>query len=451
MNPSNKVHSNKRCVLGLVTLLLTLVALAPSTALASGVWSAPTNVVGGGSLTSVSCSSATFCVTLGDVGFYVHNALTYNGTSWSAPTNVGGSRFVLTSVSCSSPTFCAAIGANGPGVSDALTYNGRSWSAPTDINTGGGSYNYLTLISCSSATFCVAVGDIKADVGGYLTGDTEYARTYNGTLWSAPTDINSTSNDSGGPTSVSCSSPTFCVAVLVDGYALTYNGMSWTAPTHIDANPGTCGMSCMVVGLDSVSCPSATFCVAVDSNGNALTYNGTSWSAPTNIDASGKLDSVSCSSATFCVAVDENGNALTYNGTSWSAPTHIGGGLTSVSCPSATFCVAVGSSADHAHAISLTYTTAAAGEASASVKIEKFKVTASSLVVTIKTSRAGTVTITGPGLKKTSRTVAAGTPVMTVALTKAGKAERAGRKKIKLSVSLKMSIKTVSRSVEIKL
>jgi hypothetical protein len=72
-------------------------------------------------------------------------------------------------------------------------------------------------------------------------------------------------------------------------------------------------------------------------------------------------------------------------------------------------------------------------------------------VVTIKTSRAGAVTITGPGLKKTTRTVAAGTRVMTLALTKAGKAERAGRKKIKLSVSLKTNIKTVSASERIKL
>jgi hypothetical protein len=198
--------------------------------------------------------------------------------------------------------------------------------------------------------------------------------------------------------------------------------------------------------VDGVSCPSATFCVAIDGSdadgSDALTYNGTSWSAPVHIGPA--VDGVSCPSATFCVAVDKNGDALTYNGTSWSAPTKIGGGLTSVSCSSATFCVAVGYGD-----IALTYTTATAP--SASVEIEKFKVTTSSLVVTIKASRAGTVTITGPGLKKTTRTVAVGTRVMTVALTKAGEAERAGRKKIKLSVSLKMSIKTVSRSVEIKL
>jgi hypothetical protein len=200
-----------------------------------------------------------------------------------------------------------------------------------------------------------------------------------------------------------------------------------------------------------LSCPTATFCAAVDGSGNALTYNGTSWTAPTQIDSGNGLASVSCSSATFCVAVDEKGNALTYNGTSWSAPTKIHGvgGFRAVSCPSATFCGAAGFGGQGE--ITLTYTTATAGEASASVKIEKFKVTTSSLVVTIKTSRAGTVTITGPGLKKTTRTVAVGTRVMMVALTKAGKAERAGRKKIKLSVSLQTSIKTVSRSAEIKL
>jgi hypothetical protein len=102
--------------------------------------------------------------------------------------------------------------------------------------------------------------------------------------------------------------------------------------------------------------------------------------------------------------------------------------------------------------MAMTYTTSLReGQAGASVEIERFKVTTSSVVVTIKTSQAGAVTIAGPGLKRTTRKVAAGTRVMTVALTQAGKAERAGRKTIKLSVSLKTSIKTVSRSAEIKL
>jgi hypothetical protein len=418
------------------SLVVAGACLGTPTALASGVWSAPTKI--GIRTGSVSCPSATFCVAVGgpDPGGDYSVALTYNGTSWSAPTILlpGGA---LTSVSCSSATLCVAVG-NVVGAKDtqrgfALTYNGTSWSAPTQIGGNSG----LGPVSCSSATFCAVVGNF-----GAVGAEVAKALTYNGTSWSAPTQI-----ESDGGRTMSCSSATFCLSL--DGEsALTYNGMSWSAPTKTAAliNP-------------SVSCSSATFCAAVGQNGDALTYNGTSWSAPTLIDGGGRALtypglSVSCPSATFCVAVDTNGNAETYNGTSWSAPTHVIGtvrelGLWSVSCPSATFCVATGLGVQGG--IALTYTTATAPEASASVKIEKFKVTTSSLVLTIKTSRAGTVTITGPGLKKTTRTVAVGTHVMTVALTKAGKAERAGRKKIKLSVSLKTSIKTVSRSAEIKL
>jgi hypothetical protein len=446
LSPSNKVHGNMRCVFGLVTLLLTLVAFGPSTALASGAWSAPTQINNKGVASFlVSCSSATFCVAVGDPTNKGYDALTYNGRSWSAPTLINGGGVSVGSVSCPSATFCVAVGEypaapNAPIVSYALTYNGKSWTAPTTTDGIDGSGG-LDSVSCSSPSFCVAVGTAE---GEYVF--TKYALTYNGTSWSAPTQIDN--SDSGGYfSSVSCPSATFCTAVSDTGYALTYNGTSWSAPTHIDTNPvsPSCSFSCVAVTPFSVSCPSATFCAAVDENGNALTYNGTSWSAPTD-NSGGFLDSVSCPSATFCVAVDENGNALTYNGTSWSAPNHIDDGNASVSCPSASFCVTVSNNGD-----ALTYTTATAGEASASVKIEKFKVTTNSLVVTIKISRAGTVTITGPGLKKTTRTVAAGTRVMTVALTKAGKAERAGRRKIKLSVSLKTSIKTVSRSVEINL
>ena len=44
----------------------------------------------------------------------------------------------------------------------------------------------------------------------------------------------------------------------------------------------------------SVSCPTATFCVAVDQSGYALTYNGTSWSSPEEIDPGNILESVFC-------------------------------------------------------------------------------------------------------------------------------------------------------------
>jgi hypothetical protein len=95
------------------------------------------------------------------------------------------------------------------------------------------------------------------------------------------------------------------------GNALTYNGSSWSAPTNIDGTNA----------LLSVSCASSSFCVTVDEKGNALTYNGSSWSAPTDIDGTRFLSSVSCPSSSFCVAVDSYNDALTYSGsTSPAAP-----------------------------------------------------------------------------------------------------------------------------------
>jgi hypothetical protein len=344
--------------MGLRVLFAALVVagacLGPSTALASGVWSAPTDI-GDSSLfpNSVSCSSATFCAavagTFSSFTGYGY-ALTYNGTSWTAPTNIGSSGGDLRSVSCPSATFCVAVGSGGA-VGGAVTYNGTSWTA--SINLGGGAY--LQSVSCASATFCAAVGG---------NGQSGYALTYNGTSWSAPTNIGS-----GGLSldSVSCPSATFCVAVgnngSYGGYAVTYNGTSWSAPTH--SGPDNNGNS-------RVSCSSAKFCAAAFyafSGSYVQTYNGTSWAAPTKVGGREvlPLSSVSCPSATFCVVVGNNGSgggyALTYNGTSWAGRTVDTGytgefrGLNSVSCPSTSFCEAVSSGT------AVTYRTATAGGA----------------------------------------------------------------------------------------
>jgi hypothetical protein len=239
---------------------------------------------------------------------------------------------------------------------------------------------------------------------------------------------------------VYCASASFCIALDGEDNALTYNGSSWSAPVRIGA-----------VGVGVVSCPSASFCVALDRNGDAFTFNGSSWSAPVNIGAA-EGGVLSCPSESFCAEVGLNGDARTYNGSSWSAPVNISRGVTigSVSCPSMSFCVATGSGHNKPpyDNIALTYSSSQAG---ASVKLEGVKVTARNVVVTIETTQAGTVTITGPGLKKTVKTLAAGTHHVTLALTKVGTAERKKGKKIKLSVSLKTSSKTVSASKVIKL
>lgn len=296
----------------------------PSRSLA---WSAPQTIdppgpgsfVGSGSgvLTSVSCVSPTFCAAVDNTG----NAVTWNGSSWSAVQLIdsGGE---LTSVSCTSSSFCMAAGIFG----DAFLWNGSSWSTAQLFESTLGTVGYVyTYVSCASSRFCALV-----DINGN-------AVTWNGKGWSAPQSI----DPDPGFTSVSCRTSRFCVAVDGDGNAFTWNGSSWSPPQLILSSGDN---------LASVSCSSSRFCAAVDSSVYAYTWRGTGWSAPQTIVSISGLTAVSCSGSRFCVAVDATfaSNAITWNGIRWSAPqpTYTGSGagldLTSVSCASSSFCVAVG-------------------------------------------------------------------------------------------------------------
>ncbi|MGD0067574.1 MAG: hypothetical protein ABSB76_29570, partial [Streptosporangiaceae bacterium] len=127
--------------------------------------------------------------------------------TWSQPQPTGVTSEIK-SVSCPSKKFCAAIDVDG----QALTFNGTTWSAPVTIDTA---YAALGSVSCSSATFCVA-GDVY--------GKASY---YNGSTWSALQTV----AVGQGLGSVSCTSSTFCVAVDTTGFdAITYNGTNWSAP-----------------------------------------------------------------------------------------------------------------------------------------------------------------------------------------------------------------------------
>jgi hypothetical protein len=88
---------------------------------------------------------------------------------------------------------------------------------------------------------------------------------------------------------------------------------------------------------------------------------------------------------------------------------------------------------------------------SASIKIVKVKEGTGSVTVTLDASRAGTVTVSGPGLRTMTEKVDAGTMKIKVALTKAGESARKHHKKVKITVVLKVAGKTVSESKTVKL
>ena len=69
---------------------------------------------------------------------------------------------MLTGVSCTSASFCMAVGdyVNSGGHLQTLTeaWNGKSWSLVSPANTNSNQSQRVTGVSCTSASFCMAVG-----------------------------------------------------------------------------------------------------------------------------------------------------------------------------------------------------------------------------------------------------------------------------------------------------
>lgn len=159
--------------------------------------------------------------------------------------------------------------------------------------------------------------------------------------WGKSLAVDSHAGPAGGLTAVSCSGPTFCAAVDVNGNALQFNGRTWSRPKSVDA---------AVYGLESVSCPTRNFCVASDGNGFVLTWIGSRWSPPHSVDPSTAPPSlgliVSCPTTSFCAGVDSYGDYVVWRGKAWSQG-HLfdqyGNAIdfSDLSCSSATFCAAV--------------------------------------------------------------------------------------------------------------
>jgi hypothetical protein len=113
------------------------------------------------------------------------------------------------------------------------------------------------------------------------------------------------------PTSISCPTSSFCMAVDTAGRAVAENAGTWGSPITLSS-----------YSLTSISCATSSFCVAVDEGGEAIKYSSGSWGSPLSIDGLDPdgLSSISCPTSTFCVAVDDEGEAIPYTGGSWGSP-----------------------------------------------------------------------------------------------------------------------------------
>ena len=172
----------------------------------------------GYSVTSLSCAPATtFCVAVDSFG----SAMTFNGSTWSAPDDIDGTTS-LVSVSCASASLCVAVDHND----NVFTYTG-AWSGPVAIGFGS-----LNAVSCASVSFCDAV---------YGTGD---VATYNGVSWGTPVNI-----DNAALNWVDCASDSFCLAGDNNGGLMTYA----TPASPVPAGGGSPGSASASAGHASVT------------------------------------------------------------------------------------------------------------------------------------------------------------------------------------------------------
>jgi hypothetical protein len=207
--------------------------------------------------TAVSCPSPTTCAFVDNTG----HAYMLRGGSWLAPQSFGvpngpGSSTVSlyqagrVGVSCPTSSSCTAVVGGS-----VLDWNGSTWTqeptrwtASLAVGTGD-----PTAISCPSAGECLIVNGTGVSSGGAGTG------------WSPEQTIDS----HGGLDAISCPTTTFCVAADQGGSAVLWNGSSWSAPTQILPTAS------QYTGIGTfVSCPSPQFCMMMNADGDYATFSG---------------------------------------------------------------------------------------------------------------------------------------------------------------------------------
>jgi hypothetical protein len=324
----------RRCCTA-ATPLVMATALIPSVALGEGWTIRPTGLPTGintGSLSSVSCLSATLCIAVGgasDFNGNVTNAVVlaemWNGIGWIPMPVPGPSGDVpsLAGVSCLSATSCVAVGSVSPSSSSltrplAEAWNGTRWALLSAKDPGTRYGAGLSAVSCVSATDCEAVGTVFYPDRPYEIAHALVER-WNGTAWRI----------------VGTQTPTLGL----------HRGTSLSGVSCVAAN------ACTAVGGVERAVASA------NSTPLAERWNGRSWSiASVRHPAAALLEGVSCTSVTNCVAVGADADDQTvtapavaehWNGKTWSSAvfptiTHVIGNLTAVSCASSKACTAVG-------------------------------------------------------------------------------------------------------------
>lgn len=206
----------------------------------------------GNDLYSVSCTGTSQCVAVGDTNNDTDPETlveSWNGSGWTVVPSPDVSSStqdnLLSGVSCTSASFCVAVGQVVPSGSSSgtvgqtlvETWNGSSWSitpSPNPAAAGSG----LSGVWCNSPSSCVAVG-------AYPVGTTSptyqtLVEDWNGSSWSVAPSTNTASAQDNGLSGVACSGAT-CTAV--GSYAGTTNLQTLVETGTAPTPPPACNVS----------------------------------------------------------------------------------------------------------------------------------------------------------------------------------------------------------------
>lgn len=161
-----------------------------------GSWGALQEIASGGP-SALTCLSANFCAGVGDSG-----ASIYTGV-WRSSGAIIPS---LSSISCPTTSWCVALGNNGY----FFTYSNGLWVNPSDIGGLAGTNSEVS-VSCPTTSWCMA-SDAFGATYQYSDGSWEGA---------GQIDVNEPDTNV-PPVELSCPGVSFCVALSPDGEVFTY-------------------------------------------------------------------------------------------------------------------------------------------------------------------------------------------------------------------------------------
>jgi len=230
------------------------------------------------SLVGVTCASTTSCFAVGNSeATPTSKAVTlverWNGVDWkmvASPNAPNATGSFLHAVSCVGPNRCFAVGYYTSAATAGSTlierWTGTTWVIVPSPNKSGAATNTLDGVSCVPAgtnVSCFAVGNWATTTAGDVFNT--LTERWGAGGWTIVPSPNVPGNNRSALTSVSCTSPSACVAVgywqHAPGASLSekWNGNTWTVVPVANFAGWTFSR------LDSVSCVSATSCVAVGS------------------------------------------------------------------------------------------------------------------------------------------------------------------------------------------